>query len=160
MAEQDKENADLDKERAREHLEEIRLVADEEKKAHDARMKAIDESNRATAKSLTEMAQMERAHADFVEARTRTTEEVQIAAIDRWYDEEVTKARAAGIVNQRYYDDLAMTARDKMQKVRDEHDLTYQAIRKMQEDLTTGWQQHFSDTLLHTGSFGQIGRAS
>jgi hypothetical protein len=155
MADADRQYAELDKELAREHLEQIRLVADEDKKAHDARMKAIDESNKATAKSVTDMMAMERQHSDFVISRSQTTEQAQIAAIQRTYTEEVTKAQAAGIINQRYYDDLKQKAIDAEEAVREQHDLTFQAIVKMQNDLTTGWQQSFASTLVNTGSFGQ-----
>lgn len=150
-----KNQAALDDELHREHMVSVKVSADEDKKANDARMKALKEHNDLVVKTFADERWMEQDHADFVVSRALTTEQAQRLSIQRWYDDAVGKAKALGIVDQRYYYDLAQTARDKMQAVTDAHDLTFQAVRKMQDDLTTGWQKTFTDTLVNTGSFGQ-----
>jgi hypothetical protein len=97
----------------------------------------LKEHNELVVRTFSDERRMEQDHYDFIVSRALTTEEAQRLAVDRWYRDAVAKAQALGIVDKKYYDDLATEARDKMQKVTDAHDLTFQAVKKMQEDLTT-----------------------
>jgi hypothetical protein len=154
-----KEQAAWEKELDREHLEQIKLVAEEDKKAAAERARLLKEHNDLVLRTFTDERRMETDHYDFIVSRALSTEQAQRLSIDRWYQDAVAKARALGIVDQKYYDDLAQEARDKMQQVTDAHDLTFQAVKQMQEDLTTGWQQHFADTL-SKGDFSVKGFAN
>lgn len=79
--------------------------------------------------------------------------DAQIAAVQLWYDQQAEKAIAAGITDQKYYDALDALATAKMADVTHQHDLTYQAVTKFQNDMADGWATTFDQTLLKTGSF-------
>lgn len=92
---------------------------------------------------------------DTIGAKSASTADYQIAQVQRWYDNEVEKAIAAGNTDTAYYTALSALADAKMQEVYNAHNLAYQGILKLQTDLAGGWQQSFVSTIESTGSFAQ-----
>lgn len=87
-----------------------------------------------------------------------STTDLQIAQVQKWYDDKVEKAIEAGIVDQKYYDALYALSQEKMQQVYDTNSKYAQDTKKLLSDLTDGpggWVDTFSSILVHTGSFTQ-----
>ncbi len=92
-----------------------------------------------------------------VNAAAMNSTQYEIAQTQKWYQDKVAEAKAAGIVDQTYFDALEALANAKMQKVYEAHDQTFQGIKILLNDLQNGpggFVETFSTTLAHTGSFG------
>jgi hypothetical protein len=74
-----------------------------------------------------------------------TTTDKQIAAVDKWYADQVDKAVKGGTANQKYYDDLYTVAQLKMGDVIKLNDPMYLAHQKLLSDMKTDTDNFLGD---------------
>jgi hypothetical protein len=124
-------------------------------KISDFRDKGDIDYAKKTAESLEKANQLWDQYYKVIGDDGATTLQKQVNDVNVWYQEQLDKAQAAGIVNQQYYDALAAVAHAKLTAVIHEHDLVFQSVKQTQEYLSEGWQKTFADTLVATGDFGK-----
>jgi hypothetical protein len=133
-------------------------VAWEKKGALDAVMWARKDKARTDdeAKQLTyteQTSQLWEQYYALIEKDAGQTVQSQIDGVDRWFENEVSKLKKDDKEWMAHYDALYALSQAKLADIYHAHDLTYQAIKKLTQDLTVNWEKSFADTLVKTGSF-------
>lgn len=143
-----------DDELARQHLVQIDLVAGREKVAHDARMRALTESNQHTAESIAQTGALWEEYYALQERESGVATDAQIADIRRWFNDRVAKMKADDVNSRAYYDALVALANEKMRAVQRANDPLFQAWRDLNRDMRMEWSGTWESALDGTRSFG------
>lgn len=116
-------------------------------KAVEAALKAETDALKEEAKSIKEVAALWRDAQEEKIARTATANEAQIAAINRWFAEEVAKLDQSNLNYQTHYDTLEAIAADKLAAVGINWDTLRDGTVAAQEEIAANHQKTYDAML-------------
>lgn len=117
------------------------------------RLKVQNDQNDQDEKSLMKLTTEWDAYYQVIEKGSGTAVSIQMADVQRWFDNEVAHIKANDTYWQAHYDILWQTAQAKMDLIIHAQDPLWLAWRGLNKDMRVEWAATWDEALMGTGSF-------
>lgn len=117
------------------------------------RAKFINDQNDIDERSLGKLTVEWDQYYQVIEKGTGTATSIQIAEVQRWFDNEVSRIKDSDTYWQQHYNILWSTAQAKMDLIIHAQDPLWLAWRGLNQDMRVEWAKTWDDALMGTGSF-------